>query len=288
MMRTVARLTLAFSAFAFVLAIGAAFAQAPAQEPAPVRSKFLPPPAPEDVGAIPADAEKSPSGLAWKVLTPAKSALHPWPTDKVTLEINAWTSKGRAFKSTTQAGKPDVYTLGTITSPKGLLEAIGLMTLGEKRRFWMPENIAFEGAANKPEGMCVFDIELVSLQPQVPADVAAPPSDAKKTKSGLAYKVLHNGNGDKSPTRLNTVVVHYTGFKTDGTMFDTSRRLPGAGAELPLEKVIPGWTEGMQLMKVGDLYRFWIPANLAYGDRGGQDGLPAGTLVFDVELLAIK
>jgi peptidylprolyl isomerase len=287
-LRRFGRLAIALVAVVVCLGSAAAFAQAPAQDGAPARSRLLPPPAPADVAAIPADAEKSPSGLAWKVLKPGKGDIHPWSTDKVTIEYDGWTAEGRPFVSTTQSGKPGVYTVGTIAAPKGLAEAVQLLTVGERRRFWMPENIAFEGAAGKPKGMCVFEVELTTLQAQVPADVAAPPKEAKKTKSGLAYKVIHNGAGKTNPKRASNVTVHYTGFTTDGQMFDSSRVQDGEAKTFQLDQVIPGWTEGVQLMKEGDIYRFWIPQNLAYGERGGQNGIPAGMLVFDVELLAVK
>lgn len=117
-----------------------------------------------------------------------------------------------------------------------------------------------------------------------PADVAAPPEDAQKTESGLASKVLHPGTGTDHPTAANTVKVHYTGWTTDGKMFDSSVRR-GQPASFPLGRVIAGWTEGVQLMVIGEKRRFWIPQDLAYR---GQPGMPAGMLVFDVELLEIK
>ena len=116
-----------------------------------------------------------------------------------------------------------------------------------------------------------------------PADVAAPPKDAKKTTSGLAYKVLTPGRGDEHPAATSEVRVHYTGWTTDGKMFDSSVT-GGVPAEFPLNRVIKGWTEGVQLMVVGEKTRFWIPEPLAY--RGQRE--PYGQLVFDIELLRIK
>lgn len=130
----------------------------------------------------------------------------------------------------------------------------------------------------------VFTPMLATAQAPVPAppDVAAPPADAKKTKSGLAYKVLTPGRGTDHPTETSEVRVHYTGWTTDGKMFDTSTG--GVPAEFPLNQVIKGWTEGVQLMVVGEKTRFWIPEPLAY--RGQR--APYGTLVFDIELLRVK
>jgi len=114
-----------------------------------------------------------------------------------------------------------------------------------------------------------------------PSDVKAPPKDAKKTSSGLAYKVLTPGKGKAHPTATSEVTVHYTGWKTDGTQFDSS--VGGQPATFPLNQVIKGWTEGVQLMVEGERARFWIPEELAY--RGRRE--PKGMLVFDIELIKI-
>lgn len=116
-----------------------------------------------------------------------------------------------------------------------------------------------------------------------PADVAAPPADAERTATGLASRVLVEGSGAAHPSATDTVEVHYTGWTTDGEMFDSSVAR-GETASFPLNRVIDGWTEGLQLMVVGETRRFWIPEELAYG---GQAGRPAGMLVFDVELIGI-
>lgn len=117
-----------------------------------------------------------------------------------------------------------------------------------------------------------------------PADVKAAPADAEKTASGLASKVLTKGTGTTHPTAENVVKVHYSGWTTNGEMFDSSVKR-GQPATFPLNRVIQGWTEGVQLMVVGEKRRFWIPQDLAYK---GQPGPPAGMLVFDVELLEIQ
>jgi len=107
------------------------------------------------------------------------------------------------------------------------------------------------------------------------------------TDSGLQYEVVSEGDGPK-PSLDDTVSVHYVGTLTDGTEFDSSVAR-GEPAEFPLKGVIPGWTEGLQLMNVGSKYRFVIPSDLAYGDQGaGQLIGPGQTLVFEVELLEIK
>lgn len=116
-----------------------------------------------------------------------------------------------------------------------------------------------------------------------PADVATPPADAQKTADGLYSRVLEKGDGTVHPEPTDVVRVDYTGWTTDGKMFDSSV-VRGRPAEFPLNRVIPGWTEGVQLMVKGEKRRFWIPEQLAYK---GRPGAPQGMLVFDVRLLGI-
>jgi peptidylprolyl isomerase len=96
--------------------------------------------------------------------------------------------------------------------------------------------------------------------------------------------VLRPGTGTEHPKRRNQVVVHYSGWTTDGRMFDSSV-LRGQTAQFGLDGVIAGWTEGLQLMVPGEKTRFWIPGKLAYGREKGK---PQGMLVFDIELIEIK
>ena len=105
--------------------------------------------------------------------------------------------------------------------------------------------------------------------------------------SGLQYKVLNEGNG-KKPKATDTVKCHYEGMLIDGTLFDSSIQR-GEPAEFPLNGVIAGWTEGLQLMQEGAKYRFFIPYTLGYGEHGaGQSIPPFSALVFDVELIEVK
>jgi peptidylprolyl isomerase len=118
-----------------------------------------------------------------------------------------------------------------------------------------------------------------------PADVAAPPAAAKKLPSGLAYVVLKPGNGKVHPKLSDTVTVDYTGWTTDGKMFDSSV-VRGEPATFPLDHLIKGWQEAIPLMVAGEKARFWIPSDLAYG-KHPRSGAPAGELVFDITLHAI-
>ena len=117
---------------------------------------------------------------------------------------------------------------------------------------------------------------------------AASPSstEVQTTYTGLKYQVLRPGTG-KSPSAYNRVKVHYHGYLPDGTVFDSSVQR-GEPAVFPLNGVIPGWTEGIQLMKEGAKYRFTIPPELAYGARGAPPKIgPNQTLMFDVELFEV-
>lgn len=107
-----------------------------------------------------------------------------------------------------------------------------------------------------------------------------------ETSSGLQYKVLTKGAGKKHPNASSTVKVHYHGYLINGTVFDSSVDR-GEPISFPLNRVIKGWTEGVQLMLEGDKYRFFIPSNLAYGNQAAGGIPPGSMLIFEVELLEI-
>lgn len=156
-----------------------------------------------------------------------------------------------------------------------------------------PVSCERQEAQNKPAPATESKTEAKKMAPTRPGDippppdVAAPPAAAEKTASGLASMVVQAGTGDRHPKPQDSVNVHYTGWTTDGMMFDSSVKR-GSPASFPLNGVIKGWTEGLQLMVVGEKRRFWIPAGLAYGETPSRPGTPGGMLVFDVELLAIQ
>ncbi len=240
-------------------------------------------PAPPDVAAPPAGADTTSSGLSSMVLEPGSGAAHPSPTDLVTVRYVGWTSDGRMFDGSERRGSPSTLPLGE-TLP-GWIEGVPQMVVGERRRFWIPEDLAYRGQPGRPSGPLVFDIELIWFgpPPRTPPDVAAPPADAEVTASGLALRVLRPGTGTAHPTGTSTVTVHYSGWTTDGEMFDSSVTR-GEPSTFRLDQVIAGWIEGLQLMVEGEQRRLWIPETLAYQ---GREGAPKGMLVFDVELLTI-
>jgi FKBP-type peptidyl-prolyl cis-trans isomerase len=258
-----------------------------AQAPAPPAPSAIP--APADVAAPPTDAQKTASGLAFKVLEKGTGTAKPSINDRVSVHYTGWTTDGRMFDSSVQRGSPATFGVSGVI--RGWTEGLQLMVQGEKRRFWIPASLAYGESprAGAPAGMLVFDVELLELHaaPKAPEDVAAPPKSAKKTPSGLAYRVLQPGRGTRKPTATSSVMVHYSGWTRTGELFDSSVSR-GTPASFRLDQVIKGWTEGVQLMVEGEKARFWIPGDLAYGEKPARPGAPAGMLVFDIELLQIR
>ena len=274
-MRTPSRIALiAATAVALALPLAARAAE----------TKKLPPP--EDVAGPPADALVTDSGLASKVLRPGTGDEHPGPHDVVEVHYTGWTTDGEMFDSSVVRGQKVGLQLDRVIA--GWTEGLQLMVAGERRRFWIPEELAYQGRKGRPAGMLVFDVELLRFQrkpapPEAPEDVAGPTGNFEMTSSGIAYKVLRPGTGGEHPKKRSKVTVNYSGWTTDGKLFD-STVTRGKPATFRLDAVISGWTEGVQLMVEGEKRRFWIPEKLAYR---GQPGYPAGMLVFDIELLEI-
>ncbi len=213
--------------------------------------------------------------------------MHPTAEDEVSVHYAGWTTDGRLFDASYRRGEAATFPLANVIP--GWTEGVQLMVEGERTRFWIPVELAYNNRPGRPAGMLVFDIELLDIiePPEpipAPEDVAAPPAEAEVTPSGLAFRILQPGTGTEHPSATSIVTVHYTGWTTDGEMFDSSV-VRGEPSSFPLNRVIAGWTEGVQLMVVGEKRRFWIPVELAYNNRPGR---PAGMLVFDVELLEIR
>jgi peptidylprolyl isomerase len=148
--------------------------------------------------------------------------------------------------------------------------------------------VTFHMPVLRPDRLAVLTISVLALSvavtatqpsppqaPAAPADVAAPPTDAQKTASGLSTKVLEKGTGTERPDAQEMVVVHYTGWTTDGKMFDSSVAR-GKPNTFSVGSLIKGFTEGLQLMTVGEKRRLWIPESLAYRGQPGRLLLPCG------------
>jgi len=112
--------------------------------------------------AIPADAQKTASGISWKVLTPATGTDHPSATSEVMVHYTGWTPDGKKFDSSVDRGKPSQFRLNEVID--GWTEGVQLMVKGEKRRFWIPGNLAYDGVQGRPQGMLIFDIELFDFR----------------------------------------------------------------------------------------------------------------------------
>lgn len=237
---------------------------------------------PADLTAPPAGAQHLASGLVTNQLSAGSGTEHPAATDFVHVKYSIWKASDGSVVDSTKPALP-AFVMTSKLLP-GMSELLMQMTAGESRRAWIPSTL---GGGKIADGETyVMDAELVDIvhPPTAPPDVAAPPSDATVTPSGLAYKVLRPGTGTTHPRKRDTVVVHYSGWTTNGEMFDSSV-MRDEPAEFALTGVIPGWTEGLQLMTEGEKRRFWIPSKLAYKN---QPGMPAGMLVFDIELIKIK
>ncbi len=238
---------------------------------------------PKDLDSPPSEAVTAESGLVHHTLVPGNGSVRPGPEDYVKVHYTGWLSDGQVFDSSFTRGKPVLLPVNAVIP--GWQEGLQLMVEGEVSRLWIREELAYRGEDGRPAGDLVFDVELLGILdvPKPPSDVATIPTDAERSKSGLAWRVLREGEGQSHPKKRGKVEVHYTGWTTDGEQFDSS--IPsGRPALFPLDKVIKGWTEGVALMVEGERRLFWIPEKLAYK---GKKGSPQGMLVFDIELVNI-
>jgi peptidylprolyl isomerase len=242
---------------------------------------------PPDVAQPPAAAKPTKSGAKWISVRAGTGKDKAMSGDDVTFNYTAWNAEGRMLETTEMKKRP--VTSPPFRQPPPFEDVLTQMTAGQRVRFWV-DAAAMKKPPPSPTGMLCYEIDLVTIvksksqPPPVPADVAKPPADAKKSEKGVFYKVLAKGKGPAKPSPNDSVRVHYTGWTIDGRMFDSSV-LKGEPAEFNLRGVIAGWTEGIPLMTVGDKFRFWIPDHMAYK---GQPDRPQGMLVFDVELIEIK
>lgn len=236
--------------------------------------------------ADPAKQQTTESGLKWETIVEG-SGDRPLPDDLVRIRCMVWTPEGKvAFNSASFPG-PLVGAAATVhlspVNEKFLPEAVQLMKVGGKCRFEVPAALCWGKQRIVPavpaDAATVWQVELLRILRFAPLDAAK----TKRTESGLEYEVIEEGTG-KTPGPASKVAVHYTGWLEDGTEFDSSHRR-GKVAEFGLNQVIRGWTEGLQLMKEGSIYRFRIPAALAYGAQQKGQIPPNSTLVFEVELV---
>jgi peptidylprolyl isomerase len=240
----------------------------------------------------PAKQQATKSGLKYEVLA-AGVGEPPRPGQGVKIGFAVWSGQGTHILSTEADGH--VLT-GMCTSlrltrlgERFLTEAVQLMKPGARYRFEVPPELCWgpRGIAPHvpPNAITIWELELMQIN-DVPKFEKPDPEKMIKRESGLKYEVLKEGTG-KTPTRSDRVTVNYTGYLEDGTVFDSSLAR-GEPATFSLRGVIPGWTEGLQLMKEGARYRFTIPPGIGYGPRGSPPTIPPNaTLIFVVELIKV-
>lgn len=247
-------------------------------------SEPVAPPPPADL-TPPSDARTTASGLAYQVLSEGTGSEKPDANDLALVHYTGWVAEdGSVFDSSVARGKPALLPLEALI--EGWTEGLQLMNEGAKWRLWIPGPLAYAGIDGRPQGMLVFDLELLDVRPipDVPADVAAAPADAETGRNGLAWKVLEPGDGGASPGPGDTVKVHYIGWSPEGKWFDASYA-KGKAATLEFDTLIEGWKRALSEMAPGEKRRLWVPASLAYADDPAG---PQGPLVFEVELIEVN
>ena len=242
------------------------------------------------------------SGLQYMVLEEGpEDGYSPDSTDLVVVHYVGTLKDGKEFDSSRARGAAAQFPLNRVIP--GWTEGVQLMSEGDLFRFFVPPALGY-GENGTPDGdigpneVLIFDVELIKVQSaernletanQFLAENLKK-DGIQSTDSGLQYQIItESDQGGKSPEAADTVEVHYQGTLLNGTEFDSSYAR-GETIEFPLNRVIPGWTEGVQLMSEGDKYRFFIPPALAYGEMGTPGGPigPNEALVFEVELIAVK
>lgn len=245
------------------------------------------------------------SGLQYRVIAEG-DGKSPTANDFVTVHYAGKLIDGNEFDSSYKRGEPATFPAGRLIP--GWTEALQMMQVGDKWELVIPSDIAYgpngAGGVIPGDATLVFEVELLDVMTLEEAQAEAEKQaqafkiqqlayleeNAKQdgvmeTESGLQYRVITEGEG-KQPTAESQVTVHYAGKLIDGTEFDSSYRR-GTPASFPLNGVIKGWTEGVQLMKEGAKYEFFIPYHMAYGERGSRSIPPYATLIFTVELISV-
>lgn len=232
--------------------------------------------------SAPGNAIESASGMQYMVLQTAKPGAKSVKPDFFEYRIAVW-SKNPAGKFIAKENGVLRANFKTIAKNSPALARAALLSpVGETRRWWF----SVPGDAAQTQ---IIDLTVLgNIDPApAPSDVAAVPATANKTASGLAYKIIRQGNGSRvHPTLQSIITIDYSGWTPDGQLFDSSVTR-GEKATFPLNGLISGWKEGLTLMSPGDTYRFWIPGHLAY-DSSPNPGTPKGTLVFDITLYSFE
>ena len=235
------------------------------------------------------------SGLQYEI-TVTGSGEQPQLGDKVTVHYTGYLtdSAKTKFDSSLDRDQPFTFKLGKGQVIPGWDEGIALLSVGDKAVLNIPSDLAYgergAGGVIPPNADLIFEVELISFEtpePIVVFDVVG--KDTITTESGLQYIMVQEGAG-ANPYASQFVSVDYTGYLTDGNIFDSSiDRGEPIAFPVGVGKVIPGWDEGIMLLNQGAKARLIIPSELGYGEQGAAGFIPPhATLIFDVELLEIK
>ncbi len=233
---------------------------------------------PPDVAEVPDDATRTDSGLAFRVLTPGSSDERPGPNDLVSVHFSGWTTRGVLVESSLAENRP--WNFQVNLSAPGLAEALVSMQVGEKRRLWVPAELAtFEGRT--PQGMLVYDLELlgISTAPTPPSGWTAP-EKATRSDTGLAWQRIREGWGRQSPGPEDRVIVDYTLWTADGVIRASSQRR-GEPETLEMRQMGGGTSEALQAMVPGERRWLWVPGELE------EPGLDEDDQIWNLELIAV-
>lgn len=245
---------------------------------------------PDFVAGNPEAQKTTETGLVYEVIKGSEGAT-PLADELIEVKYAFWNKDGKLVDCSEMAERDLKYPVGK-SSLAFMNEGALLLTEGATYRFEVPAALGFGDRGMPPhvapgdKTIWVLELKKIFKPLPVPAFVVSPADKLKTTETGLKYEVKKEGDG-KMPAMGQDVTVHYAGWLEDGTPFDNSyaRAEPST---FKLGQVIPGWNEGLQLMKEGAVYQFTIPGNLAYGPQGRPPTIPPdATLIFHVELIKV-
>lgn len=226
-----------------------------------------------------------------KRLRAGRGGPRPSDNDLVALEYRIWKRDGTLTGSSGTSG-PSIESVGRLRP--ALARVVKTMTVGERRLVWIPARFDQrpqdgddDDDDRAPPIDLAIDVTLASLRraPPPPRPLGVAPASARRTSSGLAYAVLRSGTSTRHPGPSDRVTLNLTSWVRDGSLFQ-SAALDGQPASVRIVELPAGLREGLPFMRVGDRFRFWVPARLAYGDAPRR-GLPAGPLTYEIELLSV-
>lgn len=232
------------------------------------------------------------SGLQYAI-TEAGTGEQPKKGDKVVVHYTGKLEDGTEFDSSVKRGQPFSFDLGAGRVIKGWDEGFALLHQGDKAILNIPPDLGYGSRDMGPipaNSTLIFEVELLEIVKEKKIEQYDTVNKVVlTTDSGLKFILVEEGKGKKAAAAYE-VIVHYSGFLTDGSMFDSSvKRGQPFTFTLGMGQVIPGWDEGIALMKIGDKAKLIIPYELAYGENGRPPVIPPkAELIFDVELLDIK